>query len=215
MHFFSDCDMSCFRRWVELVFNIHSIGDTDCDWPSLGCELVWFLICTCLVIQTVVCLVSECEFTWFLICTLLVTDYCLSCFRRWIDLVFNAHSSADTDCGLACFRGWVSLAFNLHSSGDCSLSFFRMWVGFLFNMHSFSDCGLSFFRQWVALVLLCTLLVTQIVACLVSAGELAWVFIVCSCGNIHVGPPLPGGELLCFCHELFQSISLSLCSLSL
>ena len=24
-----DCGLSCFRRWVDLVFNLHSCGDRD------------------------------------------------------------------------------------------------------------------------------------------------------------------------------------------
>ena len=39
------------------------------------------------------------------------------------------------------------------------------------------DCDPSCFRGWVSLVLMCTLLVTEMVACLVSASELAWFFI--------------------------------------
>jgi hypothetical protein len=47
------------------------------------------------------------------------------------------------------------------------------WPGF--NVHSSgeTDCGLSCFRMLVGLVLMCTLLLIQTVACLVLGGELA------------------------------------------
>jgi hypothetical protein len=59
------------------------------------------------------------------------------------------------------------MVFNVYSFGD------RDWP-------VFSGCELAWF-------LMCTLLVTQTVACLVSVGELAWAFIVLSCCNMYFG----------------------------
>ena len=51
---------------------MHSSGDTEAYSVSVG-ELVWVLLCTLLVIQTVACPISASELACFLLCSLLVT----------------------------------------------------------------------------------------------------------------------------------------------
>ena len=62
------------------------------------------------------------------------------------------HSSGDTNCGLSCFRWYVSLVLNVYSSGDSVVCLVP-------------EGELTCF-------LMCTVLVTQVVACPVSEGKL-------------------------------------------
>ena len=157
--------LSCFSWWVGLVINMHSSGDTDCS---------------------------------------------LSYFRGWVGLGFNVHSPGDKDYGLSCFRMWVGLVFNVHFLWYrlwpvlfqrvswpgfqfalfwlyCGLSCFRRWVVLVFNVHSSSDTNWPVLFQEVSWpgFSMCTLLVTQMVASLVSASELAW-FLLCSLLVTHI-----------------------------
>ena len=51
-----------------------SSGDADVAYLVSVGELAWFLMCTLLVTETVVCFVLDSELAWLLMCTLLVTE---------------------------------------------------------------------------------------------------------------------------------------------
>ena len=75
-----ECGLSCFRRQVGWMFDVHSSGNTD-----------------------VACLVSGGELAWFLICTLLVTQMWPVLFQLVSWPGFIMYSLNDTECGLYCF----------------------------------------------------------------------------------------------------------------
>ena len=120
--------LSYFSWWVGLVFNLHCSGDRDCTCLLSGCELAWFLICTALVTETVVHLVSEGKLTWFSIhlalvtetvvhllsggkltwnsiCTALVTEAVAFLVSEGELTWFLIHTLLVTGCGLSCFSG--------------------------------------------------------------------------------------------------------------
>ena len=124
----TDCDLSYFRWWFGLVFNVHSSGDADC---GLSCFRWW--------VSLVLNVNSSGD-----------TDCGLSCFRGWVGLVLNVHSSCDTNCDLSCFRGWVGLVFNVHFSGDidwaCYVSDSEL-AWFLMCSLLVTQTGLFFFQH--------------------------------------------------------------------
>ena len=129
-------------------------GDKDC---GLSCFRMWVgLVLTCTSSNTDCDLVSGCELAWFLMCTILVT-------QTVAYLVSVGELSWFVMCTLLVTQGWPVLFQEVR------------WPCFWCALFWWHRCGLSCFRMWVSLVfLMCTLVVTQTVACLLSVGELAW-----------------------------------------
>ena len=174
----TECGLSCFSRWAGLVFNVHSAAaDTGC---SLNCLRGWVGLVFNVYSygdKSVACL-TEGGLACFSMCSLLVT-------RVW-PILFQDVSWPGFKYVLfwwhrlwpVLFSWWVGLVFNVDSSGDtdCGLSCFSGWVGLVFNVHSSSDTDWqSCFRWWVGLV-----------------------FIVLSFNNICLGALFLGGMLLFF-----------------
>ena len=188
--------------WVGLAFDVHFSGDTnvpclvaECVWAWFWCALSWW--------HRLACLVPGCKLACFFdVNSSGDTDCGLSCFRRWVVpsyALFWWHRH-----GLSCFREWVGLVFNMQLPGTHGLSCFRGWVGLVSNVHSADDTDVMSFVSEGELVkfLICALLVTETVACLLSVGELA-LFLMCTLLVSQVACLVSGSELaLCLMSSL-------------
>jgi len=142
-------------------------------------ELVWSLLCTLLVTQSVSFLFLVSELAWFYHALFWWHTPWPFLTREWVGCSHHALSGTLTIAFF--FSGWVCLNFIVYFLDGIysGLSFFSRWVGLVFIVCSSGDTNFdySFFNRWVVLVLLCTLLEIHTLAILFWDGELAFLLL--------------------------------------